>query len=137
MGTKLAVVAAILVLGAGVAGLACARELARAGRPCVVLERSRGVGGRCATRRIEGQAVDHGIALLHARTPGFAAVLRELPSEGLIEGWPRAVRETRLACQPEAFGGEQRREAAQGRASQERRHASRRPTTTLSRISAA
>ena len=35
------------------------------------------------------------------------------------------------------FRARLRREAAQGRASQERRHASRRPTTTLSRISAA
>jgi phytoene dehydrogenase-like protein len=49
-----------VIVGAGIAGLACARELASCGREAVVLERSRGVGGRCATRRVNGQPVDHG-----------------------------------------------------------------------------
>ena len=101
----------MIVIGAGVAGLACARELDRRGRKSVVLERSRGLGGRCATRRVDGQAVDHGIAFLHARSAEFAEALAELPAAGRIDGWPQRVVETRLACQPEAFAGAQRRMA--------------------------
>jgi len=48
----------VIVIGAGVAGLACARELARRGVPVRVLERARGVGGRCATRHVDGQPID-------------------------------------------------------------------------------
>ncbi|MFN9939342.1 MAG: FAD-dependent oxidoreductase, partial [bacterium] len=41
----------VVVVGAGVAGLACAGALRESGASVVVLEKSRGVGGRCATRR--------------------------------------------------------------------------------------
>jgi predicted NAD/FAD-dependent oxidoreductase len=41
----------IAVIGAGIAGLACAREIARADVAVTVFERARGLGGRLATRR--------------------------------------------------------------------------------------
>lgn len=60
----------VLVVGAGLAGLACARTLHDHGVPVTVLDKSRGVGGRTSTRR-EGQwKFDHGapgIALQDAR----------------------------------------------------------------------
>jgi len=65
----------VAVIGAGISGLTLARALRAAGRSAVVLERSRGVGGRCATRRIDGQPVDHGVAFLHGRDPRFLAEL--------------------------------------------------------------
>jgi len=97
----------VLVVGAGVAGLACARELARAGRRVRLLERARGVGGRCATRRVDGQAVDLGVAFLHGRDPAFLAALDEVA--GRREGWPAAVRGTGRPCQPEAYQPGERR----------------------------
>lgn len=54
----------VAVIGAGVAGLACASELASAGHAVVVLESSRSVGGRAATRRTEAGAFDDGCPLL-------------------------------------------------------------------------
>lgn len=93
----------VLVIGAGVAGLACARSLAQGGRVVRLLERSRGVGGRCATRRVEGQAVDHGVPYLHGSDARFLTDLRELRLPGLLPGWPHRVREPKLACQPDAF----------------------------------
>jgi predicted NAD/FAD-dependent oxidoreductase len=54
--------AEVLVIGAGLAGLSCACALREQSVDVRVLEKSRGVGGRCATRRIEGQPVDHGLA---------------------------------------------------------------------------
>ncbi len=50
----------VLVVGAGMAGLIAARELIRAGRSVTVLDTGRGVGGRLASRRIDGAAFDHG-----------------------------------------------------------------------------
>jgi hypothetical protein len=50
----------VLVVGAGVAGLIAASELLQAGRSVIVVDKGRGVGGRLASRRIEGATFDHG-----------------------------------------------------------------------------
>src|SRR5205085_2478824 len=81
----------VVVIGAGVAGLTCARELKRRGVRAVVLERARGIGGRCATRRIEGQPVDHGVPFLHATSAEFGEELNDLDPDGKISGWPLRV----------------------------------------------
>jgi predicted NAD/FAD-dependent oxidoreductase len=100
-------------VGAGVSGLSCARELADAGRRARVLERARGVGGRCATRRLEGQPVDIGVAFLHGRDPAFLAALEAVP--GARPGWPEAILGTGRPCQPEAYRpGERRLAIADG-----------------------
>lgn len=64
------------VVGAGAAGLAARRELARAGLRPAVLEKSRGAGGRMATRRSEGLRADVGAQFAAARDPDWAATLR-------------------------------------------------------------
>jgi len=98
----------VVVVGAGVSGLACARELARAGRRVQVLDRARGVGGRCATRRVEGQPVDFGVAFLHGRDPEFLSDLDAVPATRL-DGWPLAVAGAGRPCQPDAFSPGERR----------------------------
>lgn len=104
----------VVVVGAGVAGLSCARTLAAAGRRALVLERARGVGGRCATRRLDGQPLDSGPAFLHGRSPEFLAALDEVPATRLA-GWPAAVEGAGLPCQPDAFDrGERRLAFAEG-----------------------
>jgi hypothetical protein len=92
----------VVVVGAGVAGLSCARELVAAGREVLVLDRARGVGGRCATHRLEGMPFDVGVSFLHGRDPAFLSAVRE-STPGRIEGWPRVVRGEGRPCQPEAF----------------------------------
>jgi renalase len=92
----------VLVIGAGVAGLACAQVAATAGRKVRVLERSRGVGGRFATRRIDGQPVDHGLVFLHGQSPELLAALREVPGPWR-EGWPGVIQGSGTPCQPVAF----------------------------------
>lgn len=54
----------ITVIGAGMAGLVCAQQLQQAGYSVVVLEKSRGVGGMMATRRVSGTRADHGVRYL-------------------------------------------------------------------------
>jgi hypothetical protein len=72
----------VAVIGAGMAGIACARLLADAGHEVIVLDKGRGIGGRMATRRVAldvGEAAfDHGAQYVTAREPGFAAALAAL-----------------------------------------------------------
>lgn len=104
----------VIVVGAGVAGLACAQALSAAGREVLVLERARGVGGRCATRRIGETPLDFGVAFLHGRDPEFLAAVRGTPGT-LLEGWPSKIQGTGMPCQPEAFAaGEIRLAFAEG-----------------------
>jgi hypothetical protein len=98
----------ILVVGAGISGLSCARELAAGGRTSLVLDRARGVGGRCATRRVEGHPMDFGVCFLHGRDPGFLAALDQVPA-AVLPGWPRQVLGTGSPCQPDAFSAGERR----------------------------
>ena len=98
-----------VVVGAGIAGLACARALERAGRPPVVFERSRGVGGRCATRRVSGQPIDHGVAFLHGSNDGFLAAILGVASTPVLDGWPRTIEGVGPPCLPKAFEPFERR----------------------------
>ncbi|MCP9450518.1 MAG: FAD-dependent oxidoreductase [Nitrospira sp.] len=54
----------ILIIGAGLAGLACARRLIQAGVTCTVLEASDRVGGRARTDQIDGFLLDRGFQVL-------------------------------------------------------------------------
>jgi predicted NAD/FAD-dependent oxidoreductase len=92
-----------LIVGAGIAGLALARELTARGQTPVVLERANGVGGRCATRRVDGQPVDHGLAFLHGRTPHFLAAVAAARDAAAITHWPRHRDGDGVPCQPQAF----------------------------------
>jgi len=62
----------IAVVGAGVAGMSCAAELARTDARVSVFERSRGLGGRLATRRERGATFDHGAQFVTARSRPFS-----------------------------------------------------------------
>ena len=93
----------VLILGAGVSGLACARELARRGVSCRVLERSNAVGGRAATLEWHGVRVDPGLPFLHARSAEFGDVLNELDPSGKVVGWPSEVITPRLAALPDSL----------------------------------
>jgi hypothetical protein len=93
----------VAVVGAGVAGLSCTRVLQEAGRAVVVLDKARGVGGRCATRRVEGQPVDHGVVFLHGSDPAFLAALDPDRAPGVLRGWPERIHGSGPPCQPDAF----------------------------------
>lgn len=95
-----------IVVGAGVAGLRCAGGLRGSGRKLVVLDRARSVGGRCATRRFDGQPVDFGPMFLHGHLPRFLEALREV--SGSL-AWPRQVEGGGPPCQPDALDPSTRR----------------------------
>jgi len=72
----------VVVVGAGLAGLACARRLARAGLGVVVLEASDRPGGRVRTDEVDGFRVDRGFQVLLTAYPTCATEL-DLAALGL------------------------------------------------------
>ncbi len=82
--------ATIAIIGAGMAGLACARKLAKAGKAVTLFDKGRGVGGRMATRRVETPhgvlRFDHGAQYFTVRDPGFRAALADLTD--VVAPWP-------------------------------------------------
>ncbi|EST36958.1 hypothetical protein N566_15610 [Streptomycetaceae bacterium MP113-05] len=66
----------VIVVGAGVAGLACAGDLTAAGRSVLVLEASDRSGGRMRTDRVEGFLVDHGFQVFNTSYPQVRRRLR-------------------------------------------------------------
>lgn len=77
----------IAIIGAGIAGLACARKLAQAGVQAVVFDKGRGIGGRVATRRAGDLRFDHGAPYVAATGDGFDTCLRELIGTGRAAPW--------------------------------------------------
>ena len=102
----------ILVLGAGVAGLACARQLAASGASVVVVDRADKPGGRCATRWHDGTPFDYGTLFLHSSDKALLRAVAEMEEEsGRVEAWPRRVQGSGTPCQPRAFSREEKRVA--------------------------
>jgi phytoene dehydrogenase-like protein len=65
----------VLIVGAGLAGLTSARELATAGLETLVLEASDGVGGRARTDAVDGFLLDRGFQVLLTAYPTTRRVL--------------------------------------------------------------
>ncbi|MEJ2547054.1 MAG: NAD(P)/FAD-dependent oxidoreductase [Gemmatimonadota bacterium] len=65
----------VLIVGAGLAGLTCARELSRAGLVPVVIEASDGAGGRVRTDAVDGFLLDRGFQVLLTAYPMTRQVL--------------------------------------------------------------
>lgn len=77
----------VVIVGAGIAGASCARELTAAGIPVDLRERSFVPGGRLSSRTIAGRRVDLGASYLTCRTPEFQAVVDSWLERGLAREW--------------------------------------------------
>ncbi len=77
------------VIGAGLAGITCARTLAQAGHQVQLFEKSRGFGGRMATRNGPFGSFDHGAQYFTQRDPRFVKALASTP--GVCKTWTDAV----------------------------------------------
>lgn len=82
----------IAIIGAGMAGLAAARALKAAGLEPTLFDKSRGLGGRMATRRVDDPALgaltfDHGAQYFTAKGPAFRAVVDDWCAAGRATAW--------------------------------------------------
>jgi phytoene dehydrogenase-like protein len=80
----------VVVVGAGLAGLACAQDLVRAGVECRVLEAADGVGGRVRTDNVDGYLLDRGFQVVLTGYPQVQQRL-DLNALELCEFEPGAV----------------------------------------------
>lgn len=79
--------AEVVVIGAGIAGLCAAREVVAAGLRVLVLDKSRGIGGRMATRRVGAAVCDHGAQFFTVRSDDFGAVVTAAQSDAALATW--------------------------------------------------
>lgn len=82
------------IVGAGIAGLACAEGLTGRGHEVVVFDKSGGPGGRMSTRRFDtsqGEAhFDHGAQYFTVRDPAFQAQVSTWVADGIVAPWTAA-----------------------------------------------
>ena len=83
----------VAVVGAGMAGLTCAQQLYQAGYRVVVVEKSRGLGGRLATRRLEGTHADHGVCYLKPKDDRFQSLVKTLIDCSILQIWTDTIHE--------------------------------------------
>ena len=77
----------LAVVGAGIAGLACATKLQEAGLKVRLFEKSGGASGRMSTRRGNGWQCDHGAQYFTARHPDFRAEVARWQRAGVAGLW--------------------------------------------------
>ena len=84
----------VAIVGAGLAGLACAARLSGAGRQVALFDKARGPGGRMSTRRVEtplGEAgFDHGAQYFTARGASFRTQVEQWIKAGIVAPWSAA-----------------------------------------------
>ena len=84
----------VAIIGAGIAGLACAEALQAAGHAVVLFDKSRSAGGRMSTRRLAtplGEAqFDHGAQYFNVRDAQFRDRVERWRVTGVALPWPAA-----------------------------------------------
>lgn len=82
------------IVGAGMAGLACAEALIGLGHEVVLIDKGRSPGGRMSTRRLatpQGEATfDHGAQYFTVRDPNFRRRVEAWLTAGVVAPWPAA-----------------------------------------------
>ncbi len=87
----------VIVVGAGMAGLAAAHELSSAGLRVLVIDKGRQVGGRMANRRFRGMRFDTAAQFFTALSDEFSELVDRAAEGGVVERWftkpPRSSRQ--------------------------------------------
>ncbi|MHA6719584.1 NAD(P)/FAD-dependent oxidoreductase [Sphingomonas sp. RS6] len=84
----------VVILGAGIAGLACADRLSAEGHGVTLFDKARGPGGRMSTRRVElgdeTMQFDHGAQYFTVRNGEFGHQVARWANDGIVRPWPVA-----------------------------------------------
>ena len=82
------IVVKVAIVGGGLSGLMAAQSLKKYGiEDLLVIDKSRSVGGRLATRRIEDGRVDHGAQFFTVRTAEFQTIVDSWLAKGWVRHW--------------------------------------------------
>ena len=71
------------MIGAGISGLVCARRLVAQGVQVLILEKSRSLAGRCASRKFGDHVVDSGVQYFTLRNPVVRKEVQSVSSDQL------------------------------------------------------
>ncbi len=104
----------VVVIGAGIAGLVCAQQLHSCGYKVAVVEKSRGLGGRVATRRLYDSRADHGACYLSPKGELLERFVQLLCSRGILQVWTDTVYKYSTTQQLQAAAGSPRYIAPDG-----------------------
>ena len=94
----------IAIIGTGLAGLAAAQALEAAGQAVQLFDKSRGSGGRMASKRSEAGSLDLGAQYFTARDRRFVEALQQWQARGWVAEWSPQLyqsREGRLSPSPD------------------------------------
>lgn len=80
------------IVGASIAGLACAARLAEFEIGSVLFDKGKRAGGRLSTLQVGDLAWDFGAQHFVPSTPAFAAVAAKWENDGLVARWPAGPR---------------------------------------------
>jgi renalase len=77
----------IAIIGTGLAGISAAHSLQAAGHAVQLFDKSRGSGGRMASKRSDAGALDLGAQYFTARDRHFVEVVQQWKARGWVERW--------------------------------------------------
>jgi renalase len=77
----------LAIVGAGLAGLTCAKQLQDAGYRPIVFDKARGIGGRATTRRLEKTFIDRGLPYLQNQGELTQVAIARLQQAHLLQPW--------------------------------------------------
>ncbi|MGB7999080.1 MAG: FAD-dependent oxidoreductase [Anaerobacillus sp.] len=77
----------VAIVGGGITGILAARKLMEYGIDVLVMDKSKGVGGRLATRRINGGRADHGAQFFTVRTEMFQQLVDQWEKNQWVSKW--------------------------------------------------
>jgi len=77
----------VIIVGAGISGIAAALALRARGIDPLLVDKGRGIGGRLATWRLEQGLADYGAQFFTVRDPRFATLVERWCEEGWVEQW--------------------------------------------------
>ena len=94
----------IAIIGAGIAGAACAQYLQQQGRSVVVFDKGRSVGGRMSSKRTSAGYLDLGAQYFTARTPAFSSQCQRWLAQQVVARWHGAlgvIEQGKLSASPD------------------------------------
>ena len=77
----------LLIIGAGIAGLAAGRMAQQAGLKVMLIDKARRVGGRISTRHTDGFVFNHGAQFATSKSSDFNDILRAAITAGRATNW--------------------------------------------------